>query len=92
MAGAERLTKKRIDTMDSEQLSRPENHVHRSQGMSLVDKVKACGGCYCCTRRDQKTEGWGRAVCGKVIPAQFLKPGCTFEPDYDRIYDRGNIE
>lgn len=92
MAGAERLTKKRIDTMDPEQLSRPENHVHRGQGMSLVDKVKACGGCYCCTRRDPKTEGWGRALCGKIIPAKFLQAGCTFEPDYDRLYDKGNIE
>ena len=60
--------------------------------VALVDKVKACGGCYCCLRRDQRSEGWGRATCGKVIPAVFLKDGCTFEPDYDRIYDRGNIE
>lgn len=37
-------------------------------------------------------DGWGRARCGKIIPAEFLKEGCTFEPDYERIYDQGNVE
>lgn len=73
-------------------LSRPENAVQVRDGRRALDKVKACGGCFCCKRRDARTEGWGRATCGKVIPAQFMKEGCTFDPDYDRIYSRENVE
>lgn len=83
---------RRDDTLDPEDLSRPERAVHRAQGRTAMERVKACGGCYCCLRRDPKSEGWGRATCGMVKPAQFLKPGCQFDPDYDRIYDRGNVE
>lgn len=83
---------KRDGGLDPEALSRPERFVLVGQGREAIDRVKACGGCFCCTRRDPKSEGWGRARCGKAKPAEFLKEGCTFDPDYDRIYDKGNLE
>lgn len=71
--------------LDPEALSRPERSVLHKQGRAVMEKVVAHGGCYCCTRRDPRSEGWGRALCGKVVRAQFLGEGCTFEPDDDRI-------
>ena len=76
---------RRIDTKDPEALSRPERAVFRGQGREVVKRIIAAGGCVYCLRRDPKSEGWGRALCGKVVPAKFLKEGCTFEPDTDRI-------
>lgn len=86
------MSSKRPDSLDPEALSRPERSVYMRQGRSLADKVIACGGCYCCLRRDPRSEGWGRARCGKAKPAEFMKEGCTFEPDNDRIYDGGATE
>lgn len=71
--------------LDPESLSRPERAVYRLQSRSVVEKVIARGGCWFCTRRDPRSEGWGRATCGKVSKPQFLKDGCTFEPDEERI-------
>lgn len=79
------MSGRRDTTLDPEALSRPERAVFRGQGRAVVEKVIAAGGCFYCTRRDPRTEGWGRATCGKIIPAQFLKEGCTFEPDTARI-------
>jgi hypothetical protein len=76
---------RRDTTLDPEALSRPERAVFRGQGREVVAKVMKAGGCAFCLRRDPKSEGWGRALCGKIIPAQFLKEGCTFEPDTARI-------
>lgn len=73
-------------------MTRPERAAQRQQGRVLVQKVKACGGCFCCTRRDRSTEAWGRALCGKLMPARFLKAGCEFDPEYSRIYSRENVE
>lgn len=79
--------KKRIDTVDPASLSRPERHVYRAQGRSAVELVKSRGGCWFCLRRanDSDLNQWGYDRCGKVMPATFLKPGCTFEPDPERI-------
>lgn len=79
------MSGRRIDTLDPEALSRPERAVFRGQGMAAVKLVTNAGGCAYCLRRDPKSEGWGRALCGKVVPAKFMKEGCTFEPDNDRI-------
>lgn len=73
-------------------LSRPERATQRRQGKALVARVKACGGCFCCRRRDKDSEAWGRALCGKPTPARFLKAGCDFDPEYSRIYGREVIE
>lgn len=73
-------------------LSRPERAAMRRQGRELVQRVKACGGCFCCTRRDRETEAWGRALCGKPKPARFMKHGCDFDPEFSRIYGRERIE
>jgi hypothetical protein len=77
---------RRIDTrLDPEALSRPEAAVFRGQSRAIVRTIVCAGGCYFCLRRDPKSEGWGRALCGKIIRAEFMKEGCTFEPDTERI-------
>lgn len=73
-------------------MTRPERSTQRRQGRVLVAKVKACGGCFCCTRRDRSSEAWGRALCGKTSPARFLKAGCDFDPEYSRIYGTEQVE
>lgn len=73
-------------------MSRPERATERRQGQALVQKVKACGGCFCCALRDRSSEAWGRALCGKPTPARFMKPGCDFQPEYSRIYGREQVE
>ena len=73
-------------------MTRPERAALRQQGRALVQKVKACGGCFCCARRDRSSEAWGRALCGKPTPARFLKVGCDFIPEYGRIYGRDQVE
>jgi hypothetical protein len=78
--------------LDPESLSRPERSVQVRDGRKALKTVEGCGGCFCCTRRDQRTEGWGRALCGMVKPAQFKSPDCKFDPDWDRIYSRERIE
>lgn len=79
--------KRRIDTADPHALSRPERSVYRAQGRSAVEMVKERGGCWFCLRRanDDDLKQWGYDRCGKVKPAVFLKPGCTFEPDHERL-------
>lgn len=72
-------------TIDPEGLSRPERALHRLQSRSLAARVIARGGCWCCARRDPRTEGWGRALCGRVSKPQFLAEGCAFEPDPERM-------
>ncbi len=83
------MGKPRIDTVDPLELSRPERHVYGGQRRSMVDKVKAAGGCWFCLRRDQSSEAFGRALCGKVKPAKFLHAGCEFNPDQDRLHPPG---
>lgn len=78
--------------IDPEALTRPERAVQVRDGRAALKTVEACGGCFCCLRRDYKTEGWGRATCGMVKPAQFKKEGCKFDPDWDRIYSPENLE
>ena len=73
-------------------LSRPERAAQRQQGKAAVQRVKACGGCYCCRNRDRGSEAWGRALCGKPTPARFLRAGCDFDPEYSRIYGRDVTE
>lgn len=74
-------------TIDPEALSRPERALYRLQSRSVASRVIARGGCWFCTRRNQRTEGWGRAVCGKVGEPTFLGEGCTFEPDAVRMQE-----
>ena len=74
-------------------LTPPEDRTERENGWKAVDRVKACGGCFCCLNRG--AEGFGIAVCGLAPSLTF--PACTgktpgFAPDYDRIYARENIE
>lgn len=83
---------KKPPPLDPLALTRPEHATNKSQGMETVNRIKACGGCFCCHRRNRATEGWGRANCGMVKPAEFLKPGCQFDPDFDRIYSPENVE
>lgn len=77
--------------LDPEALSRPERSVQVRDGRAALKVVEGCGGCFCCKRRDQRTEGWGRATCGMVKKAQFKQPGCEFDPDWDRIYSKENL-
>lgn len=79
------MSGRRIDTLDPGALSRPEQSVFRDQSRAAVRLVVNAGGCAYCLRRDPKSEGWGRALCGKVQPATFMQEGCTFEPDQERI-------
>ena len=79
---------------DPTPLTPPENAAERGAGWKAVDKVKACGGCYCCHNRDKASEGWGTALCG-LKPAQEF-PKCVqagkFSADHSRIYGRENVE
>lgn len=84
------MSRQRIDTQDPVGLSRPERHVYNSQKRGIVDMVKAAGGCWFCLRRDEASEAFGRALCGKVQPARFLRYGCEFDPDQTRIHSTGD--
>lgn len=74
---------------DPEKLTDPEWRAARAQAEArlpaVVAKVVACGGCYCCTNRDRRTEGWDLALCGLKPAAEFRKRGCRFDPDMARI-------
>lgn len=84
------MSRPRIDTHDPIGLSRPERHVYGDQKRGIVDKIKAAGGCWFCLRRDEKSEAFGRALCGKIRPVQFLQSGCEFDPDRERINPPGD--
>ena len=76
------------DPTDPDHLTGPERAAARAQAKPLLDRVNACGGCFCCTKRNTTTESlqFGLAECGLHPPAQFKKQRCEFTPDFDRLY------
>jgi hypothetical protein len=73
------------DTLDPEKLTAPELRTARLEARRLLKQVEACGGCFCCSRRDRASEGWERANCGLNPPAIFKGARCTFDPDLARL-------
>lgn len=76
------------DPTDPDFLTAPERFCERDAGKKVLEKVKKCGGCFCCKNRNKHTEsiGLGLAECGLKPPAQFKKIRCDFKPEYSRLY------
>lgn len=74
--------------MNPDGLSRPERSANRGCGKELREKVKQAGGCWYCVHRDQRNEGWDRAVCSrprKTFPKCVTdESGASFELDEAR--------
>jgi hypothetical protein len=73
-------------------LTRPENGAELRQRRAIADRVKACGGCALCLKRDRAVIGWGRSVCttaGRTFPqcaTDEREP--RFELDEQQIRER----
>lgn len=67
-------------------LTPTERSCERAQAKEAREVANKCGGCFCCLKRDRSTEAFGLAECGLKPQARFKKHGCTFHPDYSRLY------
>ena len=56
-----------------DRLTQPENRAERDAGWDAVDRLKACGGCYCC--KNPCSEVFGIALCGLCHDLKF--PACA---------------
>lgn len=85
------MSRRPTPSRDLDALTRPERAVEVRDARKVL-KIVQQHQCFCCLRRDRDTEGWGKAACGLPRPALFNGPGCQFDPDWDRIYAKENVE